>query len=191
MLLCYYRCFLVARVSSLIMFLFRCSAPESASLQPERLHEPICFLFKLKWFPFPDLCCCFADENAAKINCEKLINKKKKKKSPRRMRFPSYPRHLCCWGSLAPWRRGWSPAVGEAGGCDRESSRTALMPGSWTPMPSRSPSPSPRVSDSASCDYRGSGTCEGRREQIPLGENDGGGVSRQMEGQVRMVGGGE
>lgn len=80
------------------------------------------------------------------------------------------PAHLHCWESPDPWRRGWSPAGGEAGGCDLVSSRTALMPVSWTPMSSRSPAPSPRASDSTSCDYKGSGTCGEWEGHIWLGK---------------------
>lgn len=86
----------------------------------------------------------------------------------------SYPWHWCCCReSLHPWKRGWSPAVGWAVGCDRESSRTVLMPEFWRLRPSSSPAPSPRVSDSTWCDYRGSGTWGGRWEQILSKGTDG------------------
>lgn len=107
---------------------------------------------------------------------------------------PSYPWLWCCWESPHPWKRGWSPAVGGAGGCDPGSSRTALMPGSWRLTQSSSPSPSPRVSDSTSCDYRGSGTWRGRRERILLeGGTDGWsreGRGGQTDGNTSLRGGG-
>lgn len=67
------------------------------------------------------------------------------------------------------------------------------MPGSWMLTPSSSPSPSPHVSDSTSCDYKGSGTWGGRQERVLLGEING---WQQEEGladrwQVCMVGGRE
>lgn len=113
------------------------------------------------------------------------------------MSLASYLWRWCCWESLHPWKRGWSPAVGGAGGCDQESSRTALMPGSWPLTQSSSPSPSPHASDSTSCDCRGSGTWGGRWERILLGKPTGGRrrgggtrgcVSRQMVTQVCTVG---
>lgn len=101
---------------------------------------------------------------------------------------PFYLWHRCYWQLLHLWKRGWSPAVWGEGGCDLGSSRMESMPGSWPLTPSSSPSPSPHVSDSTSCDYRGSGTWGGRWERIVLGKPTGcrrrerkqGEVSRQM-----------
>lgn len=110
----------------------------------------------------------------------------------------SYPWCWCCWGSLHPLRRGWSPAVGGEGGCDQGSSRTALKPGSWLRTPSSSPSPSPRASDSTSCDYRGSGTWGGEAGTDPVRRGsrrwEGGGAEvwragGQMAALISTVGG--
>lgn len=69
---------------------------------------------------------------------------------------------------LSPWRRGWTPVVLKAAGCGPASSRTELELRSLPRTLSSSLSPSPLVSDSASCDYRGSGTCQDKRRDILL-----------------------
>lgn len=77
--------------------------------------------------------------------------------------------YLYCWSCLEfphAWKKGWNQAVGGAGGCDQGSNRKASAPGSWLPTLSRSPSPSPLVSDSASCDCRGPGICRGGQKDV-------------------------
>lgn len=92
------------------------------------------------------------------------INTKKTCKKPAKVILDCSICYLCfpnCQESLRPWKTEWSPADGVAAGCDRESSRMALTPGFSLLRPNSSPAPSLHVSDSASCDYRGSGTWGG------------------------------
>jgi len=120
---------------------------------------------------FPDLSRYFGEYNAIMTHSNYVQNCcNKADKMSLLMSRTSYPWRWCCWESPHPWKIGWIPAVGAAGGCDRASSRTALMPGSWLLTQSSSPSPQQHASDSTSCDYRGSGTWGGKRERIPLGK---------------------